>query len=49
MTLSFGADVTASGETYSIRTDYIPRGPFPFGSDASYLDSFYKASYTYQL
>jgi hypothetical protein len=43
MTLSFGTDVLATGESvYSIRTDYIPRGPFPFGSDASYLESFYK-------
>ena len=43
LTLSFGTDTLATGETVcSIRTDYIPRGPFPFGSDPSYLDSFYK-------
>lgn len=34
MILNFGI----SGDKYWIETDYIPRGPFPFGSDPSYLD-----------
>lgn len=44
LTLSIGSDkVDSSGHlTYSIRTDYIPRGPFPFGSDPSYITSFYQ-------
>ena len=34
--------IASHGDSFSIETDLIPRGPMPFGSDANYLNLFYK-------
>ena len=42
MILNLGHCGSETDGNYWIETDYIPRGPFPFGSDPSYLELYYK-------